>query len=576
MSEFEVDNTNDLKKGSPEDVNVKAEVKPETATTLKHELDGFEDLNKKDATSGDTLPAYLREIEAGYASPKVNKAIADLVSNAYSEFNTKAYNRFWPDFLKEADELEPAPFNKDSELPVELEQYFDLQKGNLNLEFESAKMQIITQTETRFTRSIGNILAKNEVYQRLKYAYTASMDAESDISPETLYEYQKENRKAVEDFAKAKADYLEAVSEQYDRDHLSELTDDLDRNSRALVNGVIKAVENKVAPTKLALQNAISPEISKSTIPLKNKMVERFDELEQINDEATAKAIEDFKRRVRREMRRARQQDVQIHVDELQGTSKALQAFTADTNESPMSHVDEAVLPEEFTIENNETPIVEETTPVAKTEPIVEEPKDPELDAVLNGPAIPVNKEPVAPVAEKVSEEPKVDEVSNDFDPFAATGSFDDIFGATPKTEQPAVEQSAVEEPAAKTPEIAEDTFAVSEPVEKPEEPKTDFGFDPFAETEPAPTPVTKTDTEFDPFSFDAPANEPAVDPVAFDPFATTNEELPESSTSKDQFDANNIFGETGLGDTPKVEEPAKEETPSSTFDASSIFDNLV
>ena len=570
MSEFELDNTNDLKKGSPEDVIVEAEVKPETATTLKHELDGFEDLNKKDATSGDPLPAYLREIEAGYASPKVNKAIADLVSNAYSEFNTKAYNRFWPDFLKEADELEPAPFNKDSELPVELEQYFDLQKGNLNLEFESAKMQIITQTETRFTRSIGNILAKNEVYQRLKYAYTASMDAESDISPETLYEYQKENRKVVEAFAKAKADYLEAVSEQYDRDHLAELTDDLDRNSQSLVNGVIKAVENKVAPTKLALQNAISPEISKSTIPLKNKMVERFDELEQSNDEATAKAIEDFKRRVRREMRRARQQDVQIHVDELQGTSKALQEFTADTNETPMSYVDEAVLPEESTIENNETPIVEETAPVAETEPIVEEPKDAELEAVLNGPAIPVNNEPVAHVAEKVAEEPKVDDVSNGFDPFAETNSFDDIFGTASETEQP-----AVEEPAAKTPEIVEDPFAVSEPVEKPEEPKTDFGFDPFAETEPAPTPVAEPAAEFDPFSFDAPANEPAVDPVAFDPFVTTDEELPESSTAKDPFDANSIFGETGLGDAHKDEEPVKEETPSSTFDASSIFENL-
>lgn len=570
MSEFELDNTNDLKKGSPEDVIVEAEVKPETATTLKHELDGFEDLNKKDATSGDPLPAYLREIEAGYASPKVNKAIADMVSNAYSEFNTKAYNRFWPDFLKEADELEPAPFNKDSELPVELEQYFDLQKGNLNLEFESAKMQIITQTETRFTRSIGNILAKNEVYQRLKYAYTASMDAESDISPETLYEYQKENRKVVEAFAKAKADYLEAVSEQYDRDHLSELTDDLDRNSQALVNGVIKAVENKVAPTKLALQNAISPEISKSTIPLKNKMVERFDELEQRNDEATAKAIEDFKRRIRREMRRSRQQDVQIHVDELQGTSKALQEFTADTNESPMSYVNEAVLPEESKIENTETPIVEETAPVAEAAPIVEEPKDPELEAVLKGPAIPINNETVTPVVETVAEEPKVDEVSNDFDPFAATGSFDDIFGATPETEQPAAE------PAVKTPEIAEDPFAVKEPVEKPEEPKTDFGFDPFAETEPAPTPVAEPTTESDPFSFDAPANEPTVDPVAFDPFATTDEELPESSTSKDSFDANSIFDETGLGDAHKDEEPAKEKTTSSTFDASSIFDNLV
>ena len=571
MSEFELDNTNDLKKGSPKDVIVEAEVKPETATTLKHELDGFEDLNKKDATSGDPIPAYLREIEAGYASPKVNKAIADMVSNAYSEFNTKAYNRFWPDFLKEADELEPAPFNKDSKLPVELEQYFDLQKGNLNLEFESAKMQIITQMETRFTRSIGNILAKNEVYQRLKYAYTSSMNAESDISPETLYEYQKENRKVVEAFAKSKADYMESVSEQYDRDHLSELTDDLDRNSQALVNGVIKAVENKVAPTKLALQNAISPEISKSTIPLKNKMVERFDELEQRNDEATAKAIESFKRRVRREMRRERQQDVQIHVDELQGTSKALQKFTADTNEPPMSAVNETVLPEASKIENAETPIVEETTPVAETAQIVEEPKDPELDAVLNGPAIPVNNEPVTPVAEKVAEEPKVDKVSNDFDPFAETGGFNDIFEETPETEQPAVEK-----PVAKTPETAEDPFAVTGPVEKPEEPKTDFSFDPFAETEPAPTPVAEPATEFDPFSFDAQANEPTVNTDAFDPFATTDEELPESSTSKDSFDANNIFGETGLGDAHKDEKPANKETTSSTFDASSIFDNLV
>lgn len=569
MSEFELDNTNDLKKGSPEDVKVDAEVKPETATTLKHELDGFEDLNKKDTSANDPLPAYLREIEAGYASPKVNKVTSDMVSKAYSEFNTKAYNRFWPDFLKEAEELEPAPFNKDSELPVELEQYFDLQKGNLNLEFESAKMQIITQTETRFTRSIGNILAKNEVYQRLKYAYTASMDAESKISPETLYEYQKENRKVVEEFAAAKEAYLEAVSEQYDRDHLGELTDDLDRNSKALVNGVIKAVENKVAPTKLALQNAISPEISKSTIPLKNKMVERFDELEQRNDEATLKAIEDFKRRVRREMRRARQQDVQIHVGELQETSKALQEF-ADTNtETFDQHTDDVEVAPESTIETVEHPDLEDT--VTEAEPVVEEPKDAELEAVLNGPAIPVKREVEVPAVEPTA-------TSNEFDPFAETTGFDDIFGASSEPE-PTVEPVDSEKAT-----IADDPFNITEPEVKPvvkdEDPTPDFGFDPFAETDPAPTPSASPVDEFDPFSFNTsseePAAEPAVDPVAFDPFATSDTDEVATPTAKDEFDANSIFGETGLGDAPKEADPDKEEAPSSTFDASSIFDNLV
>lgn len=572
MPEFELDNTRE--------VEATRENETHDASPLKHELDEFADLAKKDSETDVQLPAYLREIEANYASPKVANVVTDMVDSAYSEINTKAYNRFWPDFLKESDEFEPAPFNKDGELPIELEQHFELLKGNLNLEFENEKMQILSNYEKRFTRGVGNILAKNEVYQRLNVAYTQSMEAESEISPEKLYEYQKENRKIVEDFATEKANYLEAVSRQYDRDHLGELTDALEMNSHSLVNDVIQAVENKVAPTKIAIANAISPEISKSTIPLMSKMVANFDSLEISNDAATEKAIEDFKRRVRRDMRRARNNDIQIHVDEYKDTSKALHDYVEETPEV------EATTPAP-------APAVEEHVPepeVKETEGLI----DPELEAVLKAPVeIPEVEEPApAPAVEEpvvtpepkieepapVVEEPKVEEQAPDveetpvathedeFDPFASTTNMDDIFGAP--TAEPKVEEPKAEEPA-------------PAPVEEPKADELDpfnTEYDPFSiMDEPTPAPAKDNDIFAD-FNEPTETPEPAQSAASdmFDPFeglgGTTATE-PETPA----FDADNTFASTGLGETPKTEEePTPAKDLASTFDSDQIFAGLI
>lgn len=574
MSEFEVDNKPDLNKGT--DQHDAKEV-AETTTTLKHELDGFEDLNKKDNTETNPLPPHLREIEDDYASPKVVKVVDDMVSNAYSELNTKAYNRFWPDFLKDADELEPAPFNKDSELPFELEQHFDLLKGNLNLEFEKTKMQILTQTETRFTRSIGNILAKNEVYQRLRFAYESSMNTESDISPETLYSYQKENHRRVEDYAKAKEEYLAAVSEQYDRDHLNELTDDLDMNRQAIINDVTKAVEAKVAETRLALEIAISPEIAKSTIPLKHKMLARFDELEVQNDSSTAKAIEDFKRKVRREMRRARNQDVQIHVSDLDTTSKDLREFA----EEPIAEINSTV----------ETPYTN-NNPETEAQVETKLPKDPELDAVLKGPGIPIHRE-TSPTPEvestvetKETSQPaetptEVETPDTSFDPFGTvqeplTNMFDS---------QAPVEKTSQPEVSTETPSVETDPFDFGTSA-------SEMNTDPFAIDTPAPEPVatTKEDpaVDVDPFDFgNTTTNTDTEDP--FDPFAINPNEDPTpeitdpfnfdtlgDDTPTKSFDADSTLSETGLGSNDtQTEEKSDAEKLDDAFSVDNMFADL-
>lgn len=571
MSEFELDNpTNATKKVEPETLA--------DGVALKHELDEFPDLTKKEASTDAQLPPYLREIEASYSSPTVAKAkaITDMVDDAYSEITTKAYNRFWPDFLKEADEIEPAAFNKDSELPPELEQHYNLLKENLSLEFDHEKMQILAQTEKRFNRSIGNILAKNDVYKRLQVAYESSMESERNISPETLYEYQQQNKNIIKDFANAKERFLESVSEQYDKDHLGELTRNLDMNSNALIDDVIQGIENKVAPTKLALGNAIAPEISKSTLPLRSKMMLNFDVLEENNDRATEKAIEDFKRRVRRDARRARSNDIQIHVDELGETSKALHTYVDEPQPSVETE-------DQYQI-NVETPAVK--TPVEA--PIVETPVeaepvstlDAELNAVLNGPGIPpvtVVETPAEP--EVITPEPKVEEESatepaptdTQFDPFGVDNTFGDLFGTTQET--PVAETPV--EPVVATPEPQVEEEPTPEPAPTAD-PFSGLGFDndPFSvDTTPETSANTSApSTDFDPFAdltgFTADTIE---DPIMPEPAA--NETTPVESAP---FNADEIFSD-GLGTTEKPAEPEKTDAEKleESFKGIDIFDHI-
>lgn len=567
MSEFELDNpTNATKK-----------VEPETqadGVALKHELDEFPDLTKKEASTDAQLPPYLREIEATYSSPTVSKGITNMVDDAYSEITTKAYNRFWPDFLKEADEIEPAAFNKDSELPPELEQHYNLLKENLSLEFDHEKMQILAQTEKRLNRSIGNILAKNDVYKRLQVAYESSMESEQNISPETLYEYQQQNKNIIKDFANAKEKFLESVSEQYDKDHLGELTRNLDMNSNALVDDVIQVIENKVAPTKLALGNAIAPEISKSTLPLRSKMMLNFDVLEENNDRATEKAIEDFKRRVRRDARRARSNDIQIHVDELGETSKALHTYVDEPQPSVEAEVQYPI--------GVETPVAE--TPVVDT-PVEEAPTsslDDELNAVLNGPGIPpvtVVETPAEPVVETPKQEPKAEEkatpeaTDSQFDPFGVDNTFGDIFGPTQETPEVETPTEPVVETPKQEPKVEEESTPEPTPTA---DPFGNLGFsnDPFSvdtSSEPSAN-ANGLNTDFDPFA----------DLTAFttdtieDPVMPASEAEETSPVEQAPFNADEIFS-NGLGSTEKPAEPEKTDAEKleESFKGIDIFDQI-
>lgn len=308
--------------------------------TLKHMLTEFEKdspserrsgieypdpKNKKPDATDDVavqkkpqIPEYLKDLDDDFSNVSVKTSVADLADAAHSDIIKSTLAKLLVEFKEELENVQPAPFTKDGELNEELEARFKLLKKNLILNFEKDKAEILASTEANLTQLIYSVLAKNGTYQRLSTAYATYMEDAEQLIPERKYDYKALNNAAIHKYADTKDEYLSQISEQYDSIHLPELYKELEGNLTAFNESIVDQVEEKVQPTKLALTNALKPELNKRKIAEFNKMVTKLDLLEDANSNETQNAIDAFKRIIRRESRKLQSLKPQIAVSDFE------------------------------------------------------------------------------------------------------------------------------------------------------------------------------------------------------------------------------------------------------------------
>lgn len=311
--------------------------------TLKHMLTEFEKeplserrsgieypdpKNKKPDATDDAavqkkpqIPEYLKDLDDDFSNVSVKTSVADLADAAHSDIIKSTLAKLLVEFKDELENVQPAPFTKDGELNEELEARFKLLKKNLILNFEKDKAEILASTEANLTQLIYSVLAKNGTYQRLSTAYATYMEDAEQLIPERKYDYKALNNAAIHKYADTKDEYLSQISEQYDSIHLPELYKELEGNLTAFNESIVDQVEEKVQPTKLALANALKPELNKRKIAEFNKMVTKLDLLENANSNETQNAIDAFKRIIRRESRKLQSLKPQIAVSDFETVS---------------------------------------------------------------------------------------------------------------------------------------------------------------------------------------------------------------------------------------------------------------
>ena len=325
--------------------------------TLKHMLTEFEKeplserrsgieypdpKNKKPDATDDAavqkkpqIPEYLKDLDDDFSNVSVKTSVADLADAAHSDIIKSTLAKLLVEFKDELENVQPAPFTKDGELNEELEARFKLLKKNLILNFEKDKAEILASTEANLTQLIYSVLAKNGTYQRLSTAYATYMEDAEQLIPERKYDYKALNNAAIHKYADTKDEYLSQISEQYDSIHLPELYKELEGNLTAFNESIVDQVEEKVQPTKLALANALKPELNKRKIAEFNKMVTKLDLLENANSNETQNAIDAFKRIIRRESRKLQSLKPQIAVADFETVSHITPAAQpSNTHES--------------------------------------------------------------------------------------------------------------------------------------------------------------------------------------------------------------------------------------------------
>ena len=281
------------------------------------------------------IPEYLKDLDEDFSNVSVKTSAADLADAAHSDIIKSTLAKLLVEFKDELENVQPAPFTKDGELNEELEARFKLLKKNLILNFEKDKAEILASTEANLTQLIYSVLAKNGTYQRLSTAYSTYMEDAEQLIPERKYDYKALNNAAIHKYVNNKDEYLSQMSEHYDSIHLPELYKELEGNLSAFNESIVDQVEEKVQPTKLALANALKPELNKRKIAEFNKMVTKLDLLEDANSNETQNAIDAFKRIIRRESRKLQSLKPQIAVSDFETASHIAPATQpSNTHES--------------------------------------------------------------------------------------------------------------------------------------------------------------------------------------------------------------------------------------------------